>query len=289
MKISIVSDEISSDFATAVELGTGWGVRDFELRGVGENRVPHLSAHQKDQVRIILERCDARIVALSPGLFKFPFMPAQRKRFPVNVIDKGMFERWQQARVQMDYHLHELLPATIDYARELGVSLILAFGFGRGGLPPGPAPEELLVYLHRAAEMAGKAGMTLALEVEAGFWADAGLRTANLVRAVEHPALGVTWDPGNAIEAGDIPYPNGYEAVRGLVRHVHFKDAVRLPDGSHRYAVTGDIDWTGQIAALRADGYDGFISVETHMAPKVQSAKSVLRRLQRLIEKENTM
>jgi hypothetical protein len=35
MKISIVTDEISSDVETAIELGLEWGVRDFELRGIG--------------------------------------------------------------------------------------------------------------------------------------------------------------------------------------------------------------------------------------------------------------
>jgi sugar phosphate isomerase/epimerase len=283
MKISIVTDEISADFETAVELGVGWGVRHFELRGVGESRVPLLSDYQKDKVRATLERYDAQVVALSPGLFKFPYVPDERPRFPVTAIDTGLFARWKSARDQIQYHLEELLPATIDYARTLGASLILTFGFNRGGSPPGTPPDEVLQIFRRAAEMVGAAGMQMAIEVEAGFWADTGVRTAAIVAAVDHPALGINWDPGNAIETGEVPYPDGYEAIRSLVRHVHFKDAVRQPDGGYRYAVEGDIDWAGQIQALRDDGYDGFISVEPHMAPKVQSAKAVFQRLQALL------
>src|SRR5690606_36742884 len=145
--------------------------------------------------------------------------------------------------------------------------------FDRGGVPAGPAPAGLIALLHQAAELAGAAGMELLIEGEAGFWADTGARTAAIVQAVDHPALGINWDPGNAYEAGDLPYPDGYEAVRPYVRHVHFKDVRRLEDGAYRYAVHGAIDWQRQIAALRADGYDGYISVETHMEPKVAAAR----------------
>lgn len=283
MKISIVSDEISADFETAVELGVGWGVRDFELRGVGENRVPFLTGYQKQRVREVIAQYDVNVFALSPGLFKFPYVADERPYFPVSAIDAELFAGWKSARDRMAYHLEEMLPASIEYARELGISLILSFGFSRGGLPPGDPPEEVLTSLHEAAEMVGAAGMELAIEVEAGFWADTGQRTAAIINTINHPALTVNWDPGNAIEAGDMPYPNGYEAVRELVRHVHFKDATCLPDGHYQYAIEGDIDWAGQIEALRRDGYDGFISVETHMTPKVQSARAVLERLQSLL------
>ena len=283
MKISIVTDEISADFETAVELGMEWGVRHFELRGVGESRVPLLSDYQKDKVREVLDRYDARIIAISPGLFKFPFPPDERPRFPVNVIDAGLYANWRTARDRMKYHLEELLPASIEYARELGVSIIVTFGFSRGGLPPGEPPEEVLKAFRQAAELAGAYEMQLAIEVESGYWADTGARTAAIVKAVNHPALGINWDPGNAIEAGEIPYPDGYSNLRGLVRHVHFKDVIRQPDGRYRYAIDGDIDWVGQIQALYDDTYDGFVSVETHMVPKVKSARAALKQLQFLI------
>jgi sugar phosphate isomerase/epimerase len=132
--------------------------------------------------------------------------------------------------------------------------------------------------------LAESAGLQLAIEVEEGFWADTGRRTAELVQAVDHPALGVNWDPGNAYVAGDDPYPAGYEAVRPFVAHVHFKDVRRTVDGDYRYVVDGDIDWAGQVAALHRDGYAGYISIESHMQPKVSSARALLNRLQRSIE-----
>ncbi len=104
------------------------------------------------------------------------------------------------------------------------------------------------------------------------------------MRAVGEAGLGVNWDPGNAFEAGDVPFPNGYEAIQEYVQHVHFKDAVRQPDGSVGYALQGDIDWAGQIRALHEADYQGFVSVEPHLQPKVAAARTLTARLKQLVQ-----
>jgi sugar phosphate isomerase/epimerase len=283
MKISLVTDEISADLETAIELGTGWGIHDFELRGFGTQRVPLFSDFQKQRVRELLEEYGARVVAISPGLFKIPYPVKKRERFPLQVFDSDLYQKWHDANSLVDYHLHELLPASINYAREVGADKIIIFSFDRGSNAPGPAPDEILESLHLAAEQVDKSGLQLVIEVEDGFWADTGARTTELVRAINQPAIGVNWDPANAIFAGDIPYPDGYQAVRAHIRHVHFKDVVHIANGGYRYDLNGEIDWTGQIHALAADGYTGFISVEPHMQPKVASARALTTRLKDLI------
>ena len=40
--------------------------------------------------------------------------------------------------------------------------------------------------------------------------------------------------------------------------------------GALQYAVDGEIDWAGQINSLANDNYQGHISIETHMRPKVE-------------------
>lgn len=284
MQISLITDEISADPETAFELGVEWGVRDFELRGFGTARVPNFSAFEKQRIVELLEEFDARVVAISPGLFKIPFSTNRRERFPLRAFDAALYERWRAAQDVLKYHVEELLPASIAYAREIGAQRIVIFAFERRASPPAPVPDEVLETLHAVAQIAGSAGMQLVIEVEEGFWADTGRRTAGLIRSVDHSALRVNWDPGNAFSAGDDPYPDGYEAVRPFVAHVHFKDLRRTLEGGHRYVVDGDIDWAGQIAALHRDGYAGYISIESHMQPKVSSARALLNRLKGLVE-----
>lgn len=283
MKISILTDEVSADPETAIELGVEWGVHDFELRGFYTDRAPRLSNYQKQRLRDALNEYQARIVAIGPGLFKVACPPQRAPRLPLGWMDLAGYDNWAEAQRLLHYHSNELLPASLDYANELGARLVVIFGFDRAGAPPGPPPEEILNCLRLAAERAASAGIQLAIENEDGFWADTGARTARMVQAVNHPALGINWDPGNAFFAGDEPYPAGYQSVRGLVRHVHFKDAQRSPDGALHYAAEGQVDWAGQISALAADGYNGFISIETHIRPKVASARAALERLRALI------
>lgn len=282
MRISIVTDEISADAETALELAREWGIEAVEMRGYGSNRVPDYSPYQKQRLRELLQTYNMHVVAISPGLFKCVYRD-ERARFPLRTFDEALYASWAAQQAECRRHVEELLPRAIAYARELGVSRIVTFAFDRGGAPALTPPVGLIALLREAAEIVGTAGMELLIEVEAGFWADTGARTAAIVEAVNHPALGINWDPGNAFEAGDHPFPDGYEAARPYVRHVHFKDIRRLVDGSYAYAVDGEIDWQGQIAALRADGYGGHISVETHMEPKVAAARQLVQRLQRLL------
>lgn len=284
MKISIITDEISADPETAVELGVGWGVNDFELRGYYSDRAPRFSDFQKQRLRDVLARYDAHVIALSPGLFKFPFPAQLPEELPLSWLDKGSYENWATAQNQVEEHLNRLLPESLKYACELGAKIVVVFGFSRGGLPPGDPPDELLKCLLKAAERAQASGVNLVIENEAGFWADTGERTGMIIRQINHPALRVNWDPGNAFVEGESPYPGGYAGVRDWVSHVHFKNASRNKHGGYEYSIQGDIDWAGQIRALTVDQYKGYISVETHLRPKVASAKSALDRLKTLIQ-----
>lgn len=288
MEIAIVTDEISDDPQTAIELGLEWGVNAFELRGFGDRRVPLFTPFQKSRIEELIDQLKVRIIAISPGLFKCPNPLTPREHFPIGIIDQTLFEKWRRPRDLVNYHLQELLPLSIEYAQAIGAEKIVAFSFERGDLEGKTVPDEVLTAIHEAAEQCARADLKLVIEVEAGFWCDTGANTAAIMRAIEHPALGVNWDPGNALVAGDIPFPDGYSAVRDYVKHVHFKDVAFTGDGNHRYVLDGDIDWAGQVTALLNDGYTGFVSVETHMEPKVSSAMAATRRLKTLINQKRS-
>jgi sugar phosphate isomerase/epimerase len=65
---------------------------------------------------------------------------------------------------------------------------------------------------------------------------------------------------------GENPFPYGYGLLpKDRIIHVHAKDChmegltpIWGPLG------TRSVDWKGQIAALLADGYNGYLSLETH-------------------------
>ena len=109
-------------------------------------------------------------------------------------------------------------------------------------------------------------GFVIGLENEHACNVGTGAEAARMLAAVDHPALGLIWDPANASILGETPYPDGYAALpHDRIIHVHAKDCI-----VHGHAPTwgplGDmaIDWAGQIDALARDGYRGAISLETH-------------------------
>src|SRR5690606_27182279 len=69
----------------------------------------------------------------------------------------------------------------------------------------------------------------------------------------------------NFVLCGVRPFTEGYEALRPHIEYLQIKDAVRetgtvVPTGE------GDGEIPETIRALRDDGFDGFFSMEPHLA-----------------------
>jgi sugar phosphate isomerase/epimerase len=184
----------------------------------------------------------------------------------------------EKAKRLLDHHIHRLLPDSIEAAKALGAQTIICWSFQPQ--EHGPTPDGAVQILRDAAAKAGAAGVQLLIEVSD--WAS---RTADLVKRVNHPAMAISWTPASAYAAGDhTSFPDGYDLVRPYVRHVHFKDVIVRENGDYAWGLDGLIDWRGQIKALAEDGYDGFISVEPHVRPKIDGVIQTLDRLMGLIQ-----
>ncbi|HET6428086.1 MAG TPA: sugar phosphate isomerase/epimerase family protein [Phycisphaerae bacterium] len=256
MRISLIPDEYTNDPATGFELGRRWGVEHFEIRYAYRFRVPVGPAWAADRVAAAVKRYGVTVTAISPGLFK-PVMNTDGAKVPLTTETPEEIRR----------HLDVLLPEFFAFAERLGTRNIVVFA-----LPRSPEQAEMpAVVVESLAEAAGRAeteGFQLLLENGGGSWADTGAGTARLLEAVGSDALRLTWDPANAARADRAvdPVADGYPLVRGKVGNVHVKDmAVR--DGKGVWIMMGDgvIDWPAQLAALAADGYDGCLTMESHL------------------------
>jgi L-ribulose-5-phosphate 3-epimerase len=122
--------------------------------------------------------------------------------------------------------------------------------------------------LQEAANTAGQNGIMLLLENEPACNTATAAESAKVLAAVSSPSLMLNWDPGNAASRDETPYPDGYNLLpRNRIGHCHCKDAKKKPDGKdYGWAAMGRgvIDWTGQFAALKRDGYSFAVSLETH-------------------------
>jgi len=130
---------------------------------------------------------------------------------------------------------------------------------------PGHYREEVIDRMGIMAGEAEDSGVTLLHENEKEIYGDAPSRCLDILAGVGSPALRAAWDAANFVQCGVRPYKEGYASLRPYVEYVHVKDAL---SGSDRVVPAGEGD--GQLpetlSALRASGFDGFFSLEPHLA-----------------------
>ena len=257
MKLSAITDEISMDLARALDVMTEYGGCGAELRGVWGKNIADLSSAEVRRAKEILDEKGFVASAIASPFFKCALTDDEA----------GETGQTHLAATRSLSDQLTLLERLIEFAEVLDTRLIRVFSFWRRGPLTAEIEDRIVEAFREPVKTAAERGVILGLENEHDCYVSTGVETGRVIGRVNSPYLKVVWDPGNAFFAGDIPpFPDGYEAVRGQVAHVHVKDAVRMPSGEDKFVVVGEgsIDYPGQFAALKADGYDGFISLETH-------------------------
>jgi sugar phosphate isomerase/epimerase len=261
IELGIVSDEICPDFREAVALGMEWGITRYEIRCVKSGRVPAVDQAEWEDILACVQEHGLSVTALSPGIFKHQL----------------------SKKDDLTRELEETLPRTIAMARQCACPLIIVFGIQREKNESPQHYREVLDLLRRAALVAQQQNVRLAIENEPGFWCDTGANTARIIHDVNVPSLGANWDPCNAYGTIEVPYPDGYRAIRPMIFNVHAKDTKRgaliecVPVGK------GVIDWKGQVEALLRDKIVGHITIETHALPLVEKSKENVDTLRHLL------
>ena len=133
-----------------------------------------------------------------------------------------------------------------------------------GAVNPAEYRDEVLRRLREMIARARAAGVFLLHENEKDIYGDTIARCVDLLQSCNDAHFQAILDPANFIQVGQTPYPDAYEAIRPWLRYVHVKDA--RPDGSVVVAGEGVSHWPELLRRLRSDGYDGFLSLEPHLA-----------------------
>ena len=134
----------------------------------------------------------------------------------------------------------------LEVAARTGAPIIRVFS-GWRTVDPGALTATIAAELRGLADRAQAQGVTIGLENEHACNVGTGAEAARMLAAVEHPALGLIWDPANASILGEEPFPDGYAALPPRrVIHVHAKDCM-VNGHSPTWGPLGEmaIDWVG--------------------------------------------
>ena len=262
-RIAVINDELGQDFGRACEVASReFGMEWIELRGMWNKNILKLDAAEIAEARRILEKYKLRVTDIASPLFKVDWPGAPKSKYsPKGAQFNADFTYDQQG---------EVLERAIALAKAFQTERVRCFDFWRLE-DPAPYRAAINAKLLEAANAAGKQGIILILENEFACNTATGAEAAQVLAAVPSDSFMLNWDPGNAAARGEIPYPNGYSLLpKNRIGHCHCKDIksiAKATDSSEpAWAAmgAGAIDWVGQFAALKRDGYHQAVSLETH-------------------------
>jgi sugar phosphate isomerase/epimerase len=239
--LSGFSDEISPEPREQCRVAGGLGLKYLEVRSAWNVNILDLDGDQLATLRQTLKEFDLSVSSIGSPIGKI-------------YIDE-------------DFEPHrERMRHAAEVARQLRAPYIRIFSFFlREGDDPDLHRDEVLRRMGALADVAAQYDVVLLHENEKEIYGDIPRRCLDIVTAVDSPKLRLAWDAANFVQVGVRPFTEGYTLLRPYLEYVQIKDA-RLADASVVVAGAGDGEVVETIRALRADGFDGFFSLEPHLA-----------------------
>jgi sugar phosphate isomerase/epimerase len=225
-------------FESSVEAVNTYGLDGLEIRLFdGDVVTPALSASSRRRGEHALRHGAVRVAALDTSL---EVTSPDRERFLADVA------------------------VMAEIAEQWGAPLLRLFG---GRLPPGPEPKRDQA-MRRAADLLVAAepvawahGVRLAVETHDDF---SSARLLAEVLGYARGSAGAVYDVHHPHRMGERP-EQVLQALGHNIRHVHVKDAVRLPGRDEWQLVPigqGEVPVREVLGLLPAGGYDGWVSLE---------------------------
>lgn len=266
-KLGVITDGISRDFEHALDVMNEFGLDYAELQFLWDKEVGSLSAAQVSKVQDLVRAHDVKVSCISRHVFGGPLL--------------GDVDRDHPA-----YREHiEALGRCIDMAKALDCSLVRLMSFRKEMVLFGShgaevwnvskgAWDKFLELMDLPVRIAEEAGVTLVVETGNSAMITSAFLARKLIDELGSNSLKVLWDPCNSLYCNEKAYPDGYVAIRGdYLGHIHIKDAeVDIPKATIACTALN----TGHMApyladlasALKADNYDGVISLESVYRPQ---------------------
>jgi L-ribulose-5-phosphate 3-epimerase len=258
-RLAVINDEITQDFEKSCEIASkDFGLSWIELRGMWGKNITELNDKEVAEARKILAQHNLRVTDIASPLYKVDWPGAPRST---------QSERRDQFHADFDFTAQDkLLERCVSLAKAFDTRRIRCFDFWRLA-DQKPYRAAINAKLKQAAERCAEDHLILLLENEMSCNTATGEEAAAVLKAIPNRNFMLNWDPGNAAAIGSTPYPNGYDLLpKDRIGHCHCKDVIRKPGGKYEWAPVGGgvIDWVGQFRALKQQGYNKGVSLETH-------------------------
>ncbi len=201
--------------------------------------------------------------------------------FMMHAVNDARQRYWHPSWIEPDRHYRQIridhTKRALTLARELGAPCITTEP--GGPVEPGGSWQKALALfvegLEPVAEHAEKEGVLLLVEPEPGLLIETADQFLELMQHIDSPAVGMNFDVGHAYCVGDDP-ARTIPRVAKWIRHFHLEDIAATRVHQLLIPGTGAIDFAATLRAIRAIGYDGWLTVELY--PYVEDPDGAARR-----------
>jgi 3-dehydroshikimate dehydratase len=238
--LSGFTDEISPDLDAQLDVLQELDIKHLELRGVWGKNVLALDDAEVQTTKRKLDERGIRVSAIGSPIGK------------IRIDDP--FEPHVQA-----------FRRALDLAELFGSPYIRIFSFF---VPDGQADAFRAPVMERLGALLAQARghpVVLLHENERHIYGDIPRRCQDIHRTLDSAQLRMTFDPANFVMCGVRPFSEGYGLLKDYIDYVHIKDGLMsqqrvVPAGK------GDGEVKELLTALKARGFDGFLSLEPHLS-----------------------
>jgi len=254
---AVFTDEVSQDLARVISVCQRFELQGVEVRSVWGHKAPQdIPPADVSKMRRMLGDAGLEVCSIAAPFFKCDM----------------------DSKAEIAKH-HDILRRCGELAHAFGIRLVRGFTFWRKGRYD---KARILKLFHPVREIVEEHDILLGIENEASTYIGTGRRLADFLGTLNHPQVRAIWDACNVpydTEDVETPYPDGYEALKPYIVHVHIKDTKPNAQGQQECCPIGEgvIDYRGQFRALFADDYQGWTSLETHWRKKALSKDQVDR------------
>lgn len=230
MKLAVVADEIGTTLEEQIKSMKLANIKYIEMRKVNDKYLWEYSKDELKKFKQVLDENDIEVITLDSPVGKKPF-PYERKM--------------------------ELFDIYLDISKIFNNKYIRIFSnIGRE-----LEETEIRENLKRLCEKAKKENIELLMENERATLAESPVDCARLMENIDN--INIIYDLSNAFLENHKVF-EAYENSKERITYIHLRD-YDLKKEKYAHLGEGDIGIKEFMKTLKKDGFNGFVSIETHL------------------------
>jgi sugar phosphate isomerase/epimerase len=266
MKLSVITDGIDRDLEHALKVMNETQIEYAELQFVWDKEIGDQTPEEIQKIKDLVRRYNVKIPIITRHNFVGMLVMATE---PEDEAYQKHFEGLKRC-IKLAKELETNMVRVMSFRKEMII-------FGQNGAEKWVAStgawDKLLKLMEGPVQLAEDEGITLAVETGNNAMITSCWLGKKLIDDLGTKNLKIIWDIPNTLYCTEIPYPDGYEEVKEHLAHIHIKDCVSdISRATVRFCPLGEGDMAPYLeniaGALKKDGYEGVISLESVYRPE---------------------